>query len=220
MEKQLTKKGNHMKLLKEISAFLQQGDEEKVIQFTKKAIEQNISPKTILDTGLISGMNVIGELFKKHEIFLPEVLLAAKAMNAGMNELKPLLIKEKISGIGKVILGTVYGDLHDIGKNLVGIMLKGAGFEVIDLGKSVAPEIFIETAIKEKAQVIGMSALLTTTMPIMKKTIDLLKERNPENSIKTVVGGAPLSQKIANEFGADGYAYDASHAVEQVKRLI
>jgi 5-methyltetrahydrofolate--homocysteine methyltransferase len=209
-----------MELLKQISEFLQQGDEKKVFELTKQAIENNISPKNILDEGLIAGMDVIGEQFRKHEIFLPDVLLAARAMYAGMDQLKPLLIKEGVSGIGKIVIGTIKGDLHDIGKNLVGIMLKGAGFEVIDLGKDVAPEKFVETAIRENADVIGMSALLTTTMPTMKKVTEILQEKKPDGAIKTIVGGAPLSEEIAREFGADAYAYDAANAVDRVKMLM
>jgi 5-methyltetrahydrofolate--homocysteine methyltransferase len=209
-----------MQLLKQISEFLRQGDDQKVFELTKNAIDQKVPPQMILKKALIAGMNEIGELFRKHEIFLPEVLLAAKAMKAGMDELKPLLIRDKIPRMGKIVIGTVQGDLHDIGKNLVGIMLKGAGFEIIDLGKSVTPEKFVDTAIKENAQIIGMSALLTTTMPIMKKVVELLHNKNPNGSIKTIVGGAPLSDKLANEFGADSYAYDASNAVERIKNLI
>lgn len=209
-----------MDLLKQISDFLQQGDDGKVFDLTKQAIEENIAPKDILDLGLIAGMNVIGEQFRKHEIFLPDVLLAAKAMYSGMDQLKPLLIKEGIPSAGKVVIGTVKGDLHDIGKNLVGIMLKGAGFEVIDLGKGVFAEQFVETAVKEQAKVIGMSALLTTTTPLMKNVTDLLRENGLNNQIKTIIGGAPVSKEFAQEIGADAYAYDAAKAVECVKQLI
>lgn len=209
-----------MDLLKQISDFLQQGDDGKVFDLTKQAIEENIAPKDILDLGLIAGMNVIGEQFRKHEIFLPDVLLAAKAMYSGMDQLKPLLIKEGIPSAGKVVIGTVKGDLHDIGKNLVGIMLKGAGFEVIDLGKGVFAEQFVETAVNEQAKVIGMSALLTTTTPLMKNVTDLLRENGLNNQIKTIIGGAPVSKEFAQEIGADAYAYDAAKAVECVKQLI
>jgi 5-methyltetrahydrofolate--homocysteine methyltransferase len=209
-----------MELLNQISKFLQLGDDNKVYELTKQAIKNNISPKNILDDGLIVGMNIISEQFKKHEIFLPDVLMAAKAMHAGMDELKPLLVKEKIPGMGKIVIGTIHGDLHDIGKNLVGIMLKGAGFEVIDLGKDVPVEKFVETALSENADVVGMSALLTTTMPTMQKVAALLKEKRPDGAIKIIVGGAPLSEDIAREFGADAYAYDAANAVECVKMLI
>jgi len=209
-----------MEILKQISEALQKGDDESVFELTRVAIAQNLSPKDILDNGLIAGMNIIGEQFKKHEIFLPEVLLAAKAMYAGMDQLKPLLIKEGIESLGKIVIGTVHGDLHDIGKNLVGIMLKGAGFEVIDLGKDVTAEKFVETAHKENAKVIGMSALLTTTMPVMSKVTELLKEEKLNGKIKTIVGGAPLSEEFAHSIGADAYAYDAAKAVECVKLLM
>ena len=208
-----------MQILPELSEFLQAGNEEKVIELTQQAIRQKIAPKDVLDKGLIAGMNVVGEKFRKHEIFLPEVLMAAKAMYAGMNQLKPLLIKEGIPSQGKVVLGTVLGDLHDIGKNLVSIMLQGAGFEVIDLGKGVSPEKFIEAANSENAGVIGMSALLTTTMPMMKEVIDLLSEKKLSGTIRTIIGGAPVSAEYARQIGADAYAYDAASAVIKVKDL-
>lgn len=209
-----------MEVLKQISGLLQQGDDEKVLELTSKAIDKNISPKDILDEGLISGMNVVGERFKNHEIFLPEVLLAARAFYAGMDQLKPLLIKEDIPDLGKIVIGTVQGDLHDIGKNLVGIMLRGAGFEVIDLGKDIPAEKFVETAKAEQAEIIGMSALLTTTQPAMKTVIELLREQGLNAKIRTIVGGAPVSKEFAHEIGADAYAYDAASAVECVKQLM
>ena len=209
-----------MDILKEISQYLQSGDNEKVSALTKKAVAQKISPKEILDKALIAGMDIIGEKYKNHEIFLPDVLLTAKAMYAGMDVLKPLFIKKGIPAIGRVVIGTVYGDLHDIGKNLVCIMLKGAGFDVIDLGNSVPPEKFIETAKQSNASVIGMSALLTTTMPVMKRVIELLKKERLIGKIKTIIGGAPVSEEFAKEIGADAYGYDSAHAVECVKRFI
>ena len=156
-----------MTILKEISDCLQRGEGDKVGELTQKAINDKLPTKEILDDGLIAGMNVIGERFGRHEIFLPDVLLAAKAMYAGMDLLKPLLIKDGIETIGKVVIGTVKGDLHDIGKNLVGIMLKGAGFEVIDLGKDISAEQFVDAAQSENAMIFGMSALLTITMTVM-----------------------------------------------------
>ena len=207
-----------MDILNQISEFLQKGDDEKVFELTKEAIQENLSPKDILDNGLIAGMDIIGEQFRKHEIFLPDVLMAAKAMYAGLDQLKPLLISEGIPSLGKIVIGTVQGDLHDIGKNLVGIMLKGAGFDVIDLGNDVSPEKFMEAAKKENANLIGMSALLTTTMTNMKKVVDLVKEDNYD--IKVIIGGAPVSKEFADEIGADAYAYDAGKAVEMVKELI
>jgi len=209
-----------MDLIQQLSEYLQKGDVEKVFDLTKQAIAQKIPPEDILDRGLIGGMNVIGDQFRNHEIFIPEVLMAAKAMYAGMDELKPLLIKAGIPSRGKVVIGTVQGDLHDIGKNLVGIMLKGAGFDIIDLGNDVPAEKFVMTAERENASVIGMSALLTTTMPAMKEVTDLVKEKNFQNKIKTIVGGAPLSEQSAIEMGADAYGFDAANAVVQVKSLI
>jgi 5-methyltetrahydrofolate--homocysteine methyltransferase len=208
-----------MDILVKISESLQNGNHEKISELINIAIHKKVSPKDILDNGLLAGMNVIGDRFKKHQIFLPEVLLAAKAMYIGMELLKPLLIEEGIPNIGKVVLGTVQGDLHDIGKNLVGIMLKGAGFEVIDLGKGVSPEKFIEVAQEEGASIIGMSALLTTTMPVMKEVVNLLKEKELNGSIKTIIGGAPVNEEYARQIGADAYAYDAAKAVETVKLL-
>lgn len=209
-----------MNELTKIAEALQIGDDKVVYENTKMAIEQGIPAKTILDDGLIAGMNVISEKFRKHEIFLPHVLLAAKAMYAGMDLLKPLFVKDKIPSRGKIIIGTVQGDLHDIGKNLVGIMLKGAGFEVIDLGKDVSVENFVDTAQKENADVIGMSALLTTTQPIMKKVVEKLKEKGLDNKIKTIIGGAPLSSEYADLIGANAYSYDAANAVVSVGELV
>jgi len=208
-----------MDILNKISEHLQLGDDEKVRIFTKEAIKAKISPKEILNNGLIFGMDIIGKKYKAHEIFLPDVLLAAKAMYAGMDLLRPMFIKEGIPTIGKVVIGTVQGDLHDIGKNLVGIMLKGAGFEVIDLGNDVSPSEFIEIAKKEDASVIGMSALLTTTMPFMKIVIDLLKEEGLIGQIKTIIGGAPVTEEFAREIGADAFGYDSINAIEKVKGL-
>ena len=209
-----------MGVLAEISEKLLVGDEESVSDLTEKAIADNLPPKQILDDGLIAGMNVVGQQFKRHEIFLPEVLMAAKAMYAGMDKLKPLLLEEGIPSRGKVVLGSVQGDLHDIGKNLVGIMLKGAGFEVIDLGADVASEKFVEAAREHDAAVIGMSALLTTTMPAMQKVIDRAAEEGLATKVKVIVGGAPVSADFAEEIGADAYGYDAANAVERVKALI
>jgi len=209
-----------MSILEDLSANLQRGDFEGVAELTDMAIEENIAPQKILDDGLIAGMSVVGEKFKRHDIFLPDVLLAAKAMYAGMDKLKPLLIRDGIPTIGKVVLGSVQGDLHDIGKNLVGIMLKGAGFEVVDLGNDVAPERFIEAAESEGASVIGMSALLTTTMPVMRKVISLAKEKGVADKYKFIVGGAPLSAEFAKDIGADAYCFDGIKAVESVKSFL
>jgi len=206
-----------MEILLQLSEALQKGDADRVSELTNRAIDDQLGPKAILDDGLIAGMAVVGEQFKSHEIFLPDVLLAARAMYAGMDLLKPLLIKNEIPMMGKVVIGTVQGDLHDIGKNLVAIMLKGAGFEVIDLGKDVSPEKFVESAENEGARIIGMSALLTTTMPMMKKVIDLARERSIYGNTKIIVGGAPLSTEYAEEIGAHAYCYDALKAIECIK---
>jgi 5-methyltetrahydrofolate--homocysteine methyltransferase len=209
-----------MEILAQISAALQQGEDSQVAELTAQAIDQKLSAKQILDDGLIAGMNVVGEKFRDHEIFLPDVLLAARAMYAGLDFLKPLLIQDDVPMVGKVVLGTVQGDLHDIGKNLVGVMLKGAGFEVVDLGNDVAPEKFVAAAKEHDARVIGMSTLLTTTMPVMKKTVDLIKSEGLSGEILTIVGGAPVSPEYAREVGADAYAYDGISAVEHVKKLL
>jgi len=209
-----------MEILKQLAEYLEKGDKEKVYELTKQAKEQNISARQILDDGLIAGMKVVGDRFRKYEIFLPEVLMAARAMNAGMDLIKPLFIKEGVTAIGKIVIGTVYGDLHDLGKNLAGIMLKGAGFDVIDLGNNVPAQRFVETAERENATVIGMSALLTTTMMEMKNVINLLKDKGMDGSIKTIIGGAPVSEEYAKSIGADAYAYDAASGVEQVRKLV
>ena len=208
-----------MEITRQIAESLQAGDDDRVAELTRQAIDQKVPPKDILDGGLIAGMTVVGDLFKAHEVFLPDVLMAAKAMYAGMAELKPLLIQEGIPPIGRVVLGSVQGDLHDIGKNLVGIMLKGAGFEVIDLGNDVAPEAFVQAAREHDASVIGMSALLTTTMPAMKTVVSLVNSEGLAGKVKTIVGGAPVSEGFAREIGADAYGYDAANAVDRVKGL-
>jgi 5-methyltetrahydrofolate--homocysteine methyltransferase len=209
-----------MEILDQISERLQAGDDEAVDTMTREAIDREIGAREILDNGLIAGMNVVGDKFKAHEIFLPDVLIAARAMYAGMHRLKPLLVKEGIPSIGKVVIGTVQGDLHDIGKNLVGIMLKGAGFEVIDLGNDVPPERFLEEARQHGAPVIGMSALLTTTMPAMAKVVTLVREAGLSEEIRIIVGGAPVSESFAAEIGADAYGFDAANAVDRVKELM
>jgi 5-methyltetrahydrofolate--homocysteine methyltransferase len=209
-----------MEILKQISESLQQGEDGRVHELTREAIDRKIPPAEILSGGLISGMNVVGEKFRLREIFLPEVLLAARAMYAGMELLRPLLIQEGIPVLGRVVIGTVRGDLHDIGKNLVGIMLKGAGFEVIDLGTDVHPERFVDAALAEDAPIIGMSALLTTTMPVMKEVVKLIRSRGLQARMKTIVGGAAVSAEFANQIGADAYAFDAAKAVQRVKELM
>ena len=206
-----------MELLEQISFNLQNGLDETVVALTEDAIGKRIPPEEILNDALIAGMNIVGEKFKNHDIFLPDVLLAARAMNGAMEILKPLLIEEGIPIRGKVVIGSVKDDLHDIGKNLVAILLKGAGFEVIDLGNDVPAEKFISAAKEENAHVIGMSALLTTTMPVMKKVVDLAKDEGLYGKIRIIVGGAPVSKEYALEIGADAYSYDGANAVETVE---
>ena len=209
-----------MDLLADLADGVINGNDQRVAEVTKQIINQGTSPKTILDDGLIAGMNVVGERFRVHDIFLPDVLLAARAMYAGMDLLKPLLIEQGIPAIGKVVIGSVQGDLHDIGKNLVGIMLKGAGFEVVDLGNDVAPEKMVQTAQEQGATVIGMSALLTTTMPVMGKVVDLIQQEGLDAGIKTIVGGAPVNADFARDIGADAHGFDAASAVDRVKLLM
>jgi 5-methyltetrahydrofolate--homocysteine methyltransferase len=209
-----------MEILKDIAKNIIAGDDAKVAEQVAQAIESEVPTVEILDDGLIAGMNVVGERFRKHEMFLPEVLLSARAMTAGVALLKPLLIAEEVPSRGKVVLGSVQGDLHDIGKNLVGIMLEGAGFEVVDLGIDVPAEKFIDAAIAEGASVIGLSSLLTTTMGLMKGVVDLVQQRGLSEQVKVIVGGAPLTEEFARSIGADGYAYDAANAVEKVLALM
>jgi 5-methyltetrahydrofolate--homocysteine methyltransferase len=209
-----------MTILAAIPAAIIAGDQNAVGELTRQAIAQGIPPKTILDDGLVAGMTVVGNRFRDHDIFLPDVLLAARAMYAGMDLLKPLLIGEGIPSAGTVVIGSVRGDLHDIGKNLVGIMLRGAGFEVVDLGHDVAPARMVETARDRGAAVIGMSALLTTTMPAMREVVDLLKQERLDGKVQTIVGGAPVTEAFARSIGADAYAFDAANAVDVVKDLV
>ena len=209
-----------MDIRKQIADSLEKGDDAQAGALTAQAIKDGTPPGDILQNGLIAGMNVVGEQFRDRQIFLPDVLLAARAMNVGLDLLRPHLAKEGVPLRGKVVIGTIKGDLHDIGKNLVGIMLKGAGFEVIDLGHDVAPEAFVDTAVKEGAPLIGMSALLTTTMSRMKEVVALIESRGLSGQIKTIVGGAPLSPDFAREIGADDYASDGATAVERVKTLL
>ena len=208
-----------MEVLRQIASSLRNGDDQRTAQLTQQAIDEGIPAAEILDNGLMGGMQVVGVLFRDHEIFLPEVLLAARAMNSGVDLLKPLLAGGDVPTIGKVVIGTAKGDLHDIGKNLVGIMLKGAGFEVVDLGSDVTAERFVDAAVDSGAKVIGISALLTTTMSSMKDVVDLVQERGLAGEIHTIVGGAPVSKEFADEIGAAAYGYDAANAVEQVKAL-
>ena len=209
-----------MEILTGIRDALQQGDDQQVRKLTAEALGAGLPAGEVLQQGLLAGMSVVGEQFRLREIFLPDVLLSARAMYAGLDVLRPHLASAGVASRGKVVIGTVKGDLHDIGKNLVGIMLKGAGFEVVDLGHDVAPEAFVDAAVREGATLIGMSALLTTTMTRMRDVVALLRERGLAGRIRTIVGGAPLSSDFAREIGADDYACDAATAVDRVKALL
>jgi 5-methyltetrahydrofolate--homocysteine methyltransferase len=206
--------------LQELAEAVINGKRDKAVELTKKAIEEGITPKEILDKGLIAGMNVVGEKFKANEFYVPEVLVAARAMKAAMELLRPLLVESKVEPLAKAVIGTVRGDLHDIGKNLVSMMMEGSGFEMIDLGVDCSPEKFVEAAKEHNAKFVCMSALLTTTMPAMKDTIEALKEAGIRDKVIVMVGGAPLTQSYADEIGADGYAPDAASAVDKAKELL
>jgi 5-methyltetrahydrofolate--homocysteine methyltransferase len=197
---------------------LSEGSMEKVKELTEKALSAGDSAEKVLKEGLIPAMDQIGVRFRNNEIFIPEVLIAARAMHAGLGVLKPILAKSTTSITTKVVLGTVKGDLHDIGKNLVGMMLEGAGFEVVDLGIDVPPEKFIQSAKENGAKIIGMSALLTTTMMQMKSTVEKIKAEGLK--VKTVIGGAPVTAEFARQIGADGYAPDAASAVSAIKEVL
>jgi 5-methyltetrahydrofolate--homocysteine methyltransferase len=209
-----------MEILKDIANNLIAGADGEVAGLVARAIESEVPTVSILDDGLIAGMNVVGDRFRNHEMYLPEVLLSARAMSAGVELLKPLLIAEEVPSRGKVVLGSVKGDLHDIGKNLVGIMLTGAGFEVVDLGIDVTAETFIDAAVSEGASVVGVSSLLTTTMTQMKGVVDLVQEKGLSEQVKVIVGGAPLTAEFARSIGADAYAYDAASAVEKILTMV
>ena len=202
-----------------IADSLIKGQAPQVKELVQQAVEEGTNPGDILNKGLIAGMSVVGELFKKNEIYVPEVLIAARAMHAGMDIIKPLLSEAGVEPKGVFAIGTVKGDLHDIGKNLVMMMIEGAGFKVIDLGIDVASEKYVQ-AVEDGAQVLGMSALLTTTMPAMKAAIDAITDAGVINSVKIIVGGAPLTQAFADEIGADGYSPDAASAADLANEMI
>jgi 5-methyltetrahydrofolate--homocysteine methyltransferase len=208
------------KALEQIIDGIVKFDQDSIQEKVKEALAVGISPQKILNEGMIVAMGKVGRLFEEGEYFLPEMLVAAMTMQKGLEVIQPLLIKSGVKSAGKIVLGTVTGDLHDVGKNLVGMMLKGAGFEVIDVGVDVAPEKFVEALQGEDVKILALSALLTTTMPNMKTTIDAVKSAGLRSKIKVMVGGAPLSDAYAREIGADGYAPDASRAVGLAKSLV
>ncbi len=199
---------------------LYDGYADKVVEGTKKALEMGRSPAEILNYGLIAGMDIVGEDFGAGILFVPEVLMAAKAMKAAMEILRPLLTQTGSPRIGRIVMGTVKGDIHDIGKNLVSMMLEGAGFEVIDVGINTDADVFLAAIKEHNADLLGMSALLTTTMPYMKVVIDRLREEGWRDKVRVLVGGAPLSEAFAEEIGADAYCRDASVAVEVAKKFM
>jgi 5-methyltetrahydrofolate--homocysteine methyltransferase len=196
------------------------GNMKAVEAAAKAGLAEGIPAAEILNEAMIPGMAEVGRLFEANEYYVPEMLIAARAMKAGLAVLKPELTKAKIEPKGKVVLGTVKGDLHDIGKNLVAIMVEGAGFEVIDLGVDVSPQQYVQAAKDKGAQVIGLSALLTTTMPSMKATVEAVQEAGLKGKVKVIIGGAPVTQKYADEIGADGYGRDAAAAANLVKKLL
>jgi len=204
--------------LKALADAVIRGDQTTAVNVTKEALQEGTAPKQVLDEGLIAGMDVVGARFKNNEVYIPEVLIAARAMKMAMEVLEPELVKAGVKPIGKFLVGTVQGDLHDIGKNLVAMMLKGAGFQVIDLGVDVSPDKFAAEAKAKGANLIGMSALLTTTMPGMEKTIKALQQAGV--TAKVMVGGAPVTQTFAEKIGAHGYAPDAASAVDTAKSLV
>jgi len=206
-------------VFEQIAECVVEGQTKKVISLVEQAISEGISPKEIINEGLLAGMNEVGALFKEGELFVPEVLVSSKAMNAGMELLKPLLKQGEIERRGKVLLATVKGDLHDIGKKLVGMMLESSGYEIFDLGVDISPEQIIEAAKEQEPDIVGMSAMLTTTMMAMKETIESIKEAGLYDKVKIMVGGAPVSAKFAEEIGAN-YAGDASAAVELANKLM
>jgi 5-methyltetrahydrofolate--homocysteine methyltransferase len=207
-----------MQVTEQICQSLMKGRAPEVKQLVQKALDEGVAPATILNQGLLQGMGIIGDKFKKNEVYVPEVLIAARAMKAGMEILKPKLVAAGVQPVATAVIGTVKGDLHDIGKNLVGMMLEGAGFRVIDGGIDVSPEKFVALAKENGAKVIGVSALLTTTMTNMKMVVDAVKEAGM--GVKVMVGGAPVTQAFCSEIGADGYAADAASAADLAKKLV
>jgi len=209
-----------MELLQKISEELQKGNYQEMPKLVQEALNANVPPSKILSDGLVAGMDVVGEKFRRDEFFMPEVLISARAMQAGMDILRPKLIETGVKLAGKIVLGTVKGDLHDIGKNLVGMLMEGAGFQVIDLGIDVPSERFVEAVKMNRPNILGLSSLLTTTMPKMKEVIESLVEAGVRGRVKVMVGGAPVTEKFAKDVGADAYAPEAASAVEKARELI
>ena len=209
-----------MAVLDEIKAATIAGNMDNTVAGIEQALSEGISPGDIIQNGLIEAMGVVGEKFKTNEIYVPEMLIAARAMKAGLAKLKPLMMEGDVKTLATVVLGTVKGDLHDIGKNLVGIMMEGAGMQVYDVGVDISPEKFVEAVKENKPQFVGMSALLTTTMPAMKETLEALEEAGVRGDVKVLVGGAPVTQKFAEDIGADGFAENAAEVVDRIKAML
>lgn len=209
-----------MKELSDMHELVISGRRTEVQELTQELLDQGLSPEAILYEGLLPGMAVVGDRFEKGEYFIPEMLLAARALNSGLDLLRPLLSEADMNPAGKVLVGTVQGDIHDIGKNLVAVMLQGAGFTVIDAGVDVPPERFVELIREHRPDIVGLSALLTTTMPSMKDTIDAIVANNLRSSIKVIIGGAPITEEYANRIGADGYGRNASVAAKVAQSLM
>ncbi len=209
-----------MSELEHLAQLMEEGNAATVAEVTQQLLNAGMAPQTILNDGLIVGMGVVGEKMRTGEMYLPEVLQSATAMHAALKLLKPLLARDGVKPLGKIVMGTVKGDVHDIGKNLVGILLQGAGFEIVDLGVNVSPAKFIETIEQQKPALLALSAMLTTTMLNMKTTIEAINNAGLRSKVKIIVGGAPVSEKFAGEIGADAYARDAVKAVGKVKELL
>ena len=208
-----------MSLLNDLTAAVAAGNRKDTARITQELIDAGEAPKTIVESGLVPGMSIIGDKFAANEIFVPEMLIAARSMKGALALLEPLLADAGVKPEHTVVIGTVQGDLHDIGKNLISMMWKGAGFAVVDLGTNVAPQKYLEAAKEHNANLVGLSALLTTTMPAMKETVALIKAAGLPNTM-IMVGGAPITQAFADEIGADGYASDAGTAVDVAKKLV
>jgi 5-methyltetrahydrofolate--homocysteine methyltransferase len=209
-----------MDILKRLGEAVIEGKIGEIEQLTREAIDNNYEPLQIINQGLLPGMDIVGQRFKAEEMYIPEVLLSAETMKKAVNLLKPMLVRGSLGKAGRVVIGTVKGDYHDVGKNIVIMLMEAAGYEVIDLGMDVSEVTFIDTIKEKKPDVMGMSAMLTTTMMEMKKVIDLLNEKNLRDKVKVIVGGAPLNQLFADKIGADGYGENAAAAVDLLKKLV
>jgi len=207
-------------LVQDVYSAVIEGNSPVVKDLVQRSLDEGLPAETVLNDGLIAAMNEVGHLFEDGEFFVPEMLVSARAMQSGMSLLRPTLIAMDIKPVGKVVIGTVKGDLHDIGKNLVSMMLEGAGFQIIDLGTDVAPETFVEAVNSHSPDIVGMSALLTTTMVNIEKTIELFNSSGIRDNVKVIVGGAPLSPKYAEDVGADGYASDAGQAAKIARQML